>query len=370
MQALILAGGRGERLQPLTITTPKPLVPLANRPLVEHVVRWLEQAGAARIWLLTHYRAADFDTWLRQWQGVRVSAVEELAPLGTAGAVANVAHLLHGTTAVINGDNLTNLDLEAMAHFHRSKGAIATIATDRVDDPTGRGVVVADAGGRVTRFQEKPAPGAALARTVNTGSYLIEPEALANLAPGTRAMWETDIYPALIGAGAPVYAFEAPHLWLDAGTPGGYFAAQAAILDRSASAPAGLEIDGIWAEANTNRDAGASYTPPIALGFGAIVAAGARLFGPLSVGRECHVLPGASLERSALWDGCFVEAGARVIDSIVGYNCYIAADALVEGSLLGDGVIVRAGAHLPAGSRVAPGSVIECGRPLGTASVI
>jgi NDP-sugar pyrophosphorylase family protein len=359
MQAVVLVGGQGTRLRPLTLTTPKPLVPLANRPLVEHIVRWLEQAGVEDVILATQYRAGAFDRWLRHWQGIPVRAVEEPAPLGTAGAVAHVAHFLRGTTAVINGDNVTDLDLQAMARAHRATGAVVTISVARVDDPTGLGVVVADAGGRVSRFQEKPARGQALATTVNTGSYLIEPRALAGVPHGQTAMWETDLFPALIGDGAPVYAFEAPHLWLDAGTPAGYFAAQQAILSGAASTPAGVEVDGIWTEPNVSRDPRGSYRGPMALGSGSVVAAGAMLEGPLSLGRACHVLAGARLERSAIWDNCQIEPGATIVDSIVGYNCYIAAGARVEGALLGDGVLVRPAAHVPCGSRLAPGSVVE-----------
>lgn len=358
MQAVILVGGTGTRLQPLTLTTPKPLVPLANRPLVEHIVAWLSGHGVDGILLLTQYRAGDFAPWLRDWKGVPVTAVEEPAPLGTAGAVANVAGWMRGTTAVINGDNITNLDLQAMARAHHATGALVTIAVDRVDDPSGRGVVVSGDGGRVTQFQEKPAPGTALAATVNTGSYLIEPQALDGLEPGQPAMWETQVFPALIASGAPVFAFQAAHLWLDAGTPAGYFAAQDAVLGGAVSAPAGRHDHGRWTETNVSIDASAVCSGPLAIGYGSIIAAGASLIGPASIGRECHVLPGATVEHSAIWDHCLIEAEARISGSILGYNCYIAAQAIVEGALLGDGVIVRPGVHIPHGSRIAPGAIV------------
>jgi NDP-sugar pyrophosphorylase family protein len=334
-------------------------MPIANRPLVEHIVRWLEAAGVEEVFLLTQYRAAAFDAWLRRRRGIPIRAIEEPVPLGTAGAVANVARFLHTTTAVINGDNVTDVDLDAMARAHRATGALATIAVDRVADVTGRGVVVAGSDGRVGRFQEKPAPGMALADTVNTGTYLIEPAALAGMTPGEPAMWETNVFPALIEAGKPVYAFNAPHLWLDAGTPEGYFAAQRAILEGSVSTPAGKEAHGIWTEPNVLEDSAATYHPPISIGFGSIVAAGAALLGPLSLGAECHILSGAHVEASAIWDHCMVEPGAIIKNSIIGYNCYVAERARVEGALLGDGVIVRAGGHVTPGSRLAPGSVVE-----------
>ena len=120
-------------------------------------------------------------------------------------------------------------------------------------------------------------------------------------------------------------------------------------------------MDGIWTEPNVSRDAGASYVRPMAIGFGSIIATGSMLLGPLSLGRECHVLAGARIERSAIWDSCQIEPGATIVDSIVGYNCYIATEVRVEGALLGDGVIVRPGAYVARGSRLAPGTIwVEC----------
>ena len=359
MQAVVLVGGRGVRLYPLTQTTPKPLIPLANRVLVEHIVRWLAQAGIEEVLLLTQYRAHAFDAWLHRWQGIPVRAIQEPFPLGTAGAVANVARFLQGTTAVINGDNITNIDLQAMARAHRDTGAAVTIAVDCVEDVTGRGVVVTGMGDRVTQFQEKPAPATALAATVNTGTYLIEPDVLAGVVPGQPAMWETDVFPALIAAGASVYAFERPHLWLDTGTPEGYFTAHQAILEGEISAAGGIRTDGLWLEADAVRNDRASYCPPIAIGSSTSIADGVMIVGPASIGARCRVGQGARIEHSAIWDGCMIGTQAIVRRSIIGYNCSIAEHARVEGALLGDGVMVRPGAHVVAGSRLEPHSVVE-----------
>lgn len=171
-------------------------------------------------------------------------------------------------------------------------------------------------------------------------------------------MWETQVFPALIASGAPVFAFQAAHLWLDAGTPAGYFAALHAVLSGAVSTPSGRGDGSRWTETNVSIDAHAGCSGPLAIGYGSIIASGASVMGPASIGRECHILPGATIERSAIWDDCLIEAEARISDSILGYNCYIAAQAIVEGALLGDGVIVRPGAHIPDGSRIAPGAII------------
>jgi mannose-1-phosphate guanylyltransferase len=356
MQAVILVGGQGTRLRPLTLTTPKPLVPLANRPVIEHIVRWLERYELAEILLATQYRAVAFERWLRRWRGVPVRAVEEPEPRGTAGAVGNLAELLHGTTIVVNGDNLMNLDLAAMLAQHRATAASVTISTDAVADPTGRGVVVSDEQGRVQLFQEKPAPGTARANTVNTGVYLLEPAAVATIPRDRFCNFEHDVFPQLIAASAPVYAFQSDHTWIDTGTPGSYLQAQAAVLRGAASAPGGERIDGVWRDDNITID-GSAAVQHAALGFGTMIAAQAAIR-LSSLGRECHVLPAAQIEGSAVWDGCQIERGAVLSDSIVGYNCYIGEGARIVGSVIGDNCRIRAGAVLRSGTIVEPGRSI------------
>jgi mannose-1-phosphate guanylyltransferase len=356
MQAVILVGGQGTRLRPLTLTTPKPLVPLANRPVIEHIVRWLERYGVTEIILATQYGAKAFERWLRRWRGVPIQAVEEPEPRGTAGAVAHVAHMLSGTTIVVNGDNLMNLDLHAMLSHHQAAQASATISIDAVADPTGRGVVVTDAEARVHQFQEKPAPGTARAHTVNTGVYLLEPAARAAIPAGQFCNFEHDVFPQLIAGDAPVYAFQSEHVWIDTGTPAGYLRAQAAVLRGQASAPAGTSIDSVWREDSVTIDSAATIYAA-AIGFGTMIASAAML-AHSSIGRECHVLPGAQIEQSAIWDGCQIERNAVLRKSIVGYNCYIGDGAQIDTAVIGDGCIIRANAVLTPGTIIQPGTIL------------
>lgn len=356
MQAVILVGGQGTRLRPLTLTTPKPLVPLANRPVIEHIVRWLEGYAVSEIILATQYRAQAFEHWLRRWRGLPVRAVEEPQPRGTAGAVAHVADALYGTTVVVNGDNLMSLDLAAMLAYHRAAGASATISIDAVDDPTGRGVVVADAQGRVQAFQEKPAPGTARANTVNTGVYLLEPAALAAIPKDRFCNFEHDVFPQLIASGASVYAFQSEHTWIDTGTPGGYLRAQEAVLRGAASSPLGELIGGVWRDDNVTID-GAASVHAAAVGFGTIIASQAAIR-LSSIGREAHILAGAQIEGSAIWDGCQIESRAVIEASIVGYNCYIGNGAQIAGSAIGDRCIIRSDASIASGTIVQPGTTL------------
>jgi mannose-1-phosphate guanylyltransferase len=352
MIAVILVGGQGTRLRPLTLTTPKPLVPLANRPVIEHIAAWLQGQGVDEIILATQYRAAAFERWLQRWRGIPIRAVEEPEPRGTAGAVAHVADQLAGTTVVVNGDNLLDLDLGAMLQAHRQTGATVTISTDAVDDPTGRGVVVSDPSGRVIAFQEKPAPGTARANTVNTGVYLLEPAAIAAIPRDRFCNWEGDVFPQVIADGAPVQAWGSRHVWIDTGTPAGYLRAQAAVLSGAASAPAGVLLDGAWRDESVTIDGGAEVQQT-AVGFGTMIASGSSLQ-MCSIGRECHVLAGVSIRNSAVWNNCQIEPGAALKDSILGNGCYIGSGAQINGAIVGDGCIIGAGAVIPPGQLLAP----------------
>jgi len=354
VQAVILVGGQGTRLRPLTLTTPKPLVPLANQPVIEHIVRWLERYGVTEIILATQYQAEAFERWLKRWRGVAVRTVEEPMPLGTAGAVAQLSSALRGTTVVVNGDNLMDLDLDAMLTAHQARRAAISISVDDVADPTGRGVVVSDSSGRVSAFQEKPAPGTALADTVNTGVYILEPSVLIGIPTGQFRNFEQHIFPEVIANQIPVYAFQTKHVWIDTGTPEGYLRAQTAVLEGLASKPSGQQIGAVWQEEMVTLDGAARIVGPAALGFGTAIAAEV-LLNASSVGRDCHVLAGAHVERSAIWDRCQVEAGAVVVDSIIGYGCYIGSYARVEGTVVGDGAVIAAGAVAPRGTRIEPG---------------
>ncbi len=358
MQAVILAGGQGSRLHPLTLTTPKPLVPLANRPVLEHQLEWLLHMDISDILVLTHYHSQAFSNWLRHWQKGRIRIVVEPVPLGTAGAVANVVGSLHETTVVVNGDNLTTLDLRAMERFHQNNGALATVAVGRKDVVTGSGVVTIDRFKRITSFQEKPSAEKAQAKTINTGTYIIEPAILEGMPPGKKVMWESDVFPRLCTAGAGLYAFQEAHLWFDIGTFAGYFAGQRATLQGVVSLPKGTKSDGIWIEHDALCDEKAIYKAPLAISSNSTIAARVELLGPVCVGSECQIHEGARVANSAIWSGSVIAEGAIVLDSIIGYNCYIGAGAQVHCAVLGDSVKVGPGKQLEAGSRLEPGSIV------------
>ena len=320
MKAVVLVGGEGTRLRPLTETVPKPLLPFMNRPFLHHVLDHLARHGVEEAVLSSSYLQGEFASSLAERRGSpRVTWVTEPQPLGTSGAVAGARDLLDGSFLVLNGDVLTDLDLSAMVAFHRERKAVATISLVPVDDARPYGLVDREADGRVLAFREKPpdpVPG-----TINAGTYVLEPSALDGVPEGVAVSIERETFPGLIAAGEPVYSFVWPGYWRDLGTPQAYLQAH---LDA---------LDGLIG--------GALYERPL-LGEGAQVHADA-LVGPLAVlGAGARVDAGARVERSVLHRGARVGAGAVVEDSILGPESEVGPGVNVRDSVLADRTIVAA----------------------------
>jgi mannose-1-phosphate guanylyltransferase len=320
MKAVVLVGGEGTRLRPLTETVPKPLLPFMNRPFLHHLLDHLARHGVEEAVLSSSYLESEFSSFLEERAGPpRVVWVTEPQPLGTCGAVAGARHLLDGTFLVVNGDVLTDLDLSALVASHHERGALATIALAPVDDARPYGLVDREADGRVVAFREKPpdpVPG-----TINAGTYVLEPSALDGVPEGVAVSIERETFPELIAAGEPVYSFVWPGYWRDLGTPQAYLQAH---LDA---------LDGLIG--------GALYERPL-LGEGALVHADA-LVGPLAVlGTGARVDAGARVERSVLHRGARVGAGAVVEDSILGPESEVGPGVNVRDSVLADRTIVAA----------------------------
>jgi mannose-1-phosphate guanylyltransferase len=240
--AVILVGGLGTRLRPLTERVPKAMLPIANRPFMEHQLEHLAEHGVDRVILACGYQPDA----LRAHLGDRVEYVEEDEPLGTGGAIAHAARGVGETFLALNGDVLTDLDISSLVAFHRRRGARATLALQPVDDPSRFGVVVTAADGAVEAFIEKPEPGTALATTINAGTYVLEPGVLDLIEPGRAVSVEADVFPRLVGAG--LYGMVARGRWLDIGTPESYLTANlermppGGVIDPSASIGEGAQV--------------------------------------------------------------------------------------------------------------------------------
>jgi mannose-1-phosphate guanylyltransferase len=329
VQALVLAGGEGTRLRPLTTSVPKPVLPLANRPFITYMVEWLASHGFDEVVMACGFLADDVRRVLGDgvWNGTRIRYVQEPEPRGTAGAVrfAVAEGLLEGRFAVLNGDILTDFDMSALCSAHERTGARATIALIEVDDPSAYGLVMRDAEGRVTEFLEKPTEQPHGGAFVNAGAYVLEREVLDLVPDGRPVSFEREVFPQLVGNG--LYGCPVQGYWLDIGTPERYLEATRHLLEQR--------------------------SPDLVLvGEGCEVAPGARL-GPVAVlGDRCRVEAGAVLERAVLFEGARVERDAIVRDSIVGEDAVVGAGSRLEReTIVGHGARVAPGATL-AGARV------------------
>jgi NDP-sugar pyrophosphorylase family protein len=329
VKAIVLAGGEGTRLRPLTYTTPKPLLPIVNRPFLEHQLSWLAGHGVTEVVLSLGYRSDAFAG--RSFCDLPLQVAVEPEPLGTAGAIRFAAEV-GGVTSrflVCNGDVLTDLDVSALVRFHGQRDAEATIALTRVDDPSAFGVVPTDDEGRVLRFVEKPPPGEAPTDWINAGTYVLEPSVLDDIPAGRAVSIERETFPGLLARHGRLFALPSPAYWLDIGTPAKYLEANADRLDRSG---------------------GGSLVGP-----GATVAPGAVVDGSV-LGAGAVVEAGAKVLRSVLFDGARVGAGAEVTDSVLGAGAHVEAGAAVSGvTIVGPGAVVRPGERLAGARVVAPG---------------
>ncbi|MGH8997451.1 MAG: sugar phosphate nucleotidyltransferase [Acidimicrobiales bacterium] len=349
MKAVVLVGGEGTRLRPLTYRLPKQMLPIVERPMIERVLAHLGGHGIDEAVLSLQYLP---DRFIEAYPddvaaGVRLSYATEPEPLDTAGAVRFAAEQagIDGTFVVVNGDVLTDLDLGALIAFHRDRGAEGTIRLYPVDDPSRFGVVTTDAEGRVGEFIEKPPAEAAPSNLINAGTYVFEPSFLGRVPLGVRTSIERVTFPEMAAEGR-LFAMAEPSYWLDTGTPAAFLRANFDLLEgRRPGPPCPGSVrgdDGVWR-----------------LGSGSVRGA---VFPPAFVGDEADVAAGARVERSVLGSGVVVEAGASVRGSVLLAGVSVGAGARVEGAILGSGARVGAECEVRAGSVIGFEVELEPGR--------
>jgi mannose-1-phosphate guanylyltransferase len=330
MRAVVLVGGFGTRLRPLTNHRPKQMLPIVNRPMIEHVVGHLAGYGVDDVVLSLGYRPDAFSAAYPDGRcaGATLHYAIEPEPLDTAGAIrfAVLDARIDERFLVLNGDVLTDLDIGAFLAFHESRGAEATIALHRVDDPSRYGVVPTDGGGRVIQFVEKPPRGEAPTDLINAGTYIFEPAVVDRIPDGRRVSVERETFPAMV-ADRSLYALDDGCYWIDTGTPCEYVQAQIDLVDGVRGAP----VEGIHRSAEVSAD--------------------------------------ASVKRAVVGAGAVIAAGARVEAAVLLAGAGIEADAVVDGSVIGERAVVGAGAHVTGGSIVGDGHVVARGERLDGARV-
>ncbi len=346
LQAVILAGGFGTRLRPLTLHRPKPIVPLLNLPFLHYQLALLAAHGVRDVILSVSHRPEAIQAVLGDGSaaGVRLRYAVEEEPLGTAGGARNAADLVEGRLVILNGDVLTDLDLSGMLAAHEARGAQATIYLTPVENPTAYGLVELDRGGRVRRFLEKPGWDEVTTDTVNAGVYVLERELLDLVPKGRACSMEREFFPDLLERGVAFFGHAAAAYWLDIGTAEKYLQAHRDLLERrlrSPLRPRGRAVEEGWIEPGTSVAESARLIGPVVLGADCRIEAEAQVGPAVVLGAGCVVAPGSHLEGAVLWESVTVGAGARLSGCLVGRDCRIGAHArLAPGVVLGEGSII------------------------------
>lgn len=346
MRAVVLVGGEGTRLRPLTLTVPKQMLPIAEVPMIERVLRHLASHGVEEAVLSLGYRP---DPFMALFPSNRVGQMTvrfaaEPEPLDTAGAIRFAAEEagIDQTFVAVNGDVMTDLDITALIEFHRAWSAEGTIALTRVEDPSAFGLVMTDVDGRVTTFVEKPLPEESVSGAINAGTYVLEPSVLERIPSGRRVSIEREIFPAMVEKGS-LYATVSEAYWIDTGTPALYLRSQLDLLEGRRPPPPAP---------------GAHLRPGAVWELGDAVIDG-DVIGPALIGSAAFVHKGARVEHSVIGSGARVAAGAEVRTSVLLPGASVHSGAVVDGSIVGEGAVVGERARISGLTVIGAGVEVE-----------
>jgi len=362
--AVVMAGGEGSRLRPLTIGRPKPMVPVLDKPCIEHIFELLKMHGITEVVVTLHYMGGVIQDYFGDGTdfGMKIHyAVEEL-PLGTAGSVKNAQHLLNETFLVISGDALTDINLTQVLDYHRQKRARATLVLVRVANPLEYGVVITDSQGAIQRFMEKPSWGEVFSDTVNTGIYVLEPETLDYLPANVSKDFSSDLFPMMLDKGDPMFGYIASGYWCDVGNLSEYMRASFEFLQGKVKLPMpGVRRPtGVYARDDVEIDPDARTYGPVFLGQGSRIRGRAVIHGPTIIGDYTTIGDGATVDRSIIWGNCFIGDTATINGTIVARQCSIKRGAVVlEGCVIGDQSTVGEGAIVRSDVKIWPNKEVE-----------
>ncbi len=341
MKAMILAAGVGSRLDPLTRAVPKPLVPIVNRPVMEHLVNLLKQHGFTEIMVNLHYLGDQIKNYFgdgSKW-GVKIHYSEEEQLWGDAGSVKRCESFFDDTFIVIGGDDLTDLDLSRLVKFHKDKKALCTIALSLVEDPSEYGIALLNERGRITRFLEKPKGEMIFSNAANIGIYLLEPEVFELIPKGVPYGFGKNLLPLLIERKLPLYGFLTSSYWKDVGNLKTYQQAHWDALGRRVNLqmPYPERRKYVWIGENVEIAPDAEIGYPVLIGSGTRIESGARVLENCVIGENCVVEEGAVVQESILWEGATVMRDTMLVRCVVGSDCRVKSNVAIF-----DGVIVDA----------------------------
>ncbi|MBI2955585.1 MAG: NDP-sugar synthase [Chloroflexi bacterium] len=364
MKAVILVGGEGTRLRPLTCNRPKPMIPVVNRPFLDHVLDYLKRHNIYDVILSMCYKPDVIEGYFGDGShlGMNITYVVEKSPLGTAGGVKNVERYLDGPCFVFNGDILTDLDLNAMLQVHQERGATVSIALTPVEDPTAYGLVETDGTGRVLGFIEKPGWDRVTTNLINAGTYIIEKEVLRHVPADSYYMFEHGLFPSLVQRGDPVFGYPSSAYWIDIGTPEKYINVQRDLLvGKVAKAmPVGCLQEGVWLGDGCDISPMAKLTPPVVLGARVTVEANVSITGPVTIGDDCHIGPESVIEDAIIWQHTTIGAGVKMKRCVIARGCTVRDNAwITNNAIVADECEIGSGNRLEHGIKIWPNKVIE-----------
>ncbi len=373
MKAIIMAGGEGSRLRPLTCTSPKPMAPILNRPVMEHIIRLLRKHGIREIGVTLRVQPEKIREYFGDGSeyGVSLTYFMEETPLGTAGSVKNAESFLKEDFLVISGDAMTDMDLTAFMAFHKAKNAEASLLLKRMDIPLEYGVVVTDETGKILRFLEKPGWSQVFSDTVNTGIYILKPSVL-HLVEKLPSDFSGDIFPRLLRENRPLYGFTGEGYWCDIGDLDAYRHCHYDIFENKTEifSDACRLADGIYAEEGAVIEPGAVLKAPVRIGKNAHIESGARIDGYTSIGEGCIIRSGASVKRSVLLSGVTVSQNAQIRGSILCSRSFVGEGAsLFEQSVIGEESKIGQEAVVRPGVKVWPCKAVGRGEILSSSLV-
>jgi mannose-1-phosphate guanylyltransferase len=344
MKAILLAGGKGTRLRPLTVHTPKPIVPILDRPFLYHQIDQLKQIPEIdEVILSLNYQPRRIEEIVGEGEGlgVRVRYVVEPMPLGTGGAVRYAGDSLRESVVVFNGDVLTQVDLAAVLRLHRERKAKATIVLTPVENPRAYGLVETDGEHNIKRFLEKPGESEITCNTINAGIYVLEPDTFDRIPKDTAWSIERSFFPSLIERGETFVAYVYDGYWIDIGTPAKYLQVHRDIMDGHYSAPPFNGKSLAWISPDAKVDEGVEVQGPCFIDEGAVIKAGARILPYSVIGRQSHIEERAVIDGSIVWPNAWIGEEAALHGSILGRNCHVGRNAVIHSPVvLGDKTII------------------------------
>jgi mannose-1-phosphate guanylyltransferase / phosphomannomutase len=374
MKAVIMAGGEGTRLRPLTSNAPKPMLPLVNRPMMEHVIELLKVHGIDEIVVTVAFMANAIRTYFGDGSefGVKIEYATEESPLGTAGSVRNAMEHLDERFLVISGDVLTDVDLGAIIKSHSETKALATIALVHVENPLEFGIVITHEDGRIERFLEKPTWGQVFSDTINTGIFVLEPEIFDHIEADRPVDFSSEVFPKLLAEDLPLFGAIAEGYWEDVGTLEAYVRAHRDILDGAVHVNIpGFELaDGVWLGEGAEINPEATLVGPAVIGDNCRIEAGARIGQFTVLGANVRVRHDAQLDRTVVNDNAYLGEAVRLRGAVIGRACDLRKGVRAdEGVIIGDECFIGEDAHLGAEVKVYPFKTVEAGATVNTSIV-